>query len=120
MRAMVLGVSGVMFFTWFLAGCCTPRSGCNVEADPTARYQVRPAEYRRAMSERATAKATQEATQPASTQPAALQVLVLSGGGSNGSFGAGFLAGWSQSGQRPKFDVVTGVSVGAILATGAL
>lgn len=43
--------------------------------------------------------------------------LVLTAGGSNGAFAAGFLNGWSQSGQRPNFKVVTGVSSGAMIAT---
>ena len=50
----------------------------------------------------------------------ALNVLELSGGGQNGAFGAGFLKGWRESGKRPEFDLVTGVSTGALLATHAL
>ena len=50
----------------------------------------------------------------------ALNVLSLSGGGQNGAFGAGFLLGWRESGRRPEFDVVGGVSTGALLATHAL
>jgi hypothetical protein len=50
----------------------------------------------------------------------ALNMLSLSGGGQNGAFGAGFLIGWRESGQRPEFDVVSGVSTGALLATHAL
>jgi hypothetical protein len=50
----------------------------------------------------------------------ALNILSLSGGGQNGSFGAGFLIGWRESGRRPEFDVVGGVSTGALLATHAL
>jgi len=42
--------------------------------------------------------------------------LVLSGGGANGAFGAGFLYGWTKSGKRPLFKVVTGVSTGALMA----
>lgn len=42
--------------------------------------------------------------------------LALSGGGSNGAFGAGFLNGWSATGQRPVFKIVTGVSTGALMA----
>ncbi|MEM6679554.1 MAG: patatin-like phospholipase family protein [Pseudomonadota bacterium] len=42
-------------------------------------------------------------------------VLALSGGGADGAFGAGFLAGWTERGDRPVFDVVTGVSTGAII-----
>jgi hypothetical protein len=50
----------------------------------------------------------------------ALNMLSLSGGGQNGAFGAGFLIGWRESGRRPEFDVVAGVSTGALLATHAL
>ncbi len=50
----------------------------------------------------------------------ALNILSLSGGGQNGAFGAGFLKGWRESGRRPEFDVVGGVSTGALLATHAL
>jgi hypothetical protein len=50
----------------------------------------------------------------------ALNMLSLSGGGQNGAFGAGFLIGWRESGQRPEFDLVTGVSTGSLLATHAL
>lgn len=50
----------------------------------------------------------------------ALDLLSLSGGGQNGAFGAGFLVGWRESGQRPEFDIVGGVSTGALLATHAL
>ena len=42
-------------------------------------------------------------------------VLALSGGGADGAFGAGVLAGWTDHGDRPSFDVVTGVSTGAII-----
>ena len=42
--------------------------------------------------------------------------LAISGGGSDGAFGAGVLTGWTQSGTRPEFTVVTGVSIGALIA----
>jgi predicted patatin/cPLA2 family phospholipase len=42
--------------------------------------------------------------------------LALSGGGPNGAFSAGFLKGWTDSGQRPVFKIVTGVSTGAMIA----
>ncbi|NIU87724.1 MAG: patatin-like phospholipase family protein, partial [Nitrosopumilaceae archaeon] len=42
--------------------------------------------------------------------------LLLSGGGSYGAFGAGFLNGWSRSGTRPEFKLVTGISTGALIA----
>ena len=42
--------------------------------------------------------------------------LAISGGGANGAFGAGLLAGWSAAGDRPEFTMVTGVSTGALSA----
>jgi hypothetical protein len=53
-------------------------------------------------------------------QGRALNILSLSGGGQNGAFGAGLLIGWRESGKRPEFDIVGGVSTGALLATHAL
>ncbi len=42
--------------------------------------------------------------------------LAISGGGSNGAFGAGLLNGWTAAGDRPEFTVVTGISTGALIA----
>jgi predicted acylesterase/phospholipase RssA len=43
-------------------------------------------------------------------------LLAISGGAEDGAFGAGLLVGWSESGTRPVFDLVTGVSSGALIA----
>ncbi len=43
--------------------------------------------------------------------------LILSTGGEEGAYGAGFLAGWAATGTRPQFSVITGVSTGALMAT---
>lgn len=42
--------------------------------------------------------------------------LALSGGGTGGAFGAGVLNAWSDLGTRPTFNVVTGISTGAIIS----
>ena len=42
--------------------------------------------------------------------------LAISGGGGDGAYGAGLLAGWTKSGTRPPFEVVTGISTGALTA----
>jgi predicted patatin/cPLA2 family phospholipase len=42
--------------------------------------------------------------------------LAISGGGQNGAFGAGLMNGWTASGQRPEFLMVTGISTGALSA----
>jgi len=44
------------------------------------------------------------------------EYLALSGGADDGAFGAGLLVGWSKRGDRPRFEVVTGVSAGALIA----
>jgi len=48
--------------------------------------------------------------------PASGPWLAISGGGSDGAYGAGVLTGWSEAGTRPEFAVVTGVSIGALIA----
>jgi hypothetical protein len=44
------------------------------------------------------------------------EYLAISGGGENGAFGAGLLVGWTASGTRPQFKLVTGISTGALIA----
>jgi predicted acylesterase/phospholipase RssA len=48
--------------------------------------------------------------------PAVSNLLAISGGAEDGAFGAGLLVGWSDAGTRPVFDLVTGVSSGALIA----
>lgn len=54
------------------------------------------------------------------TEPPVVDVLVISGGGDWGAFGTGVLKGWGSvtapEWRRPSFDVVTGVSTGALIA----
>lgn len=45
-----------------------------------------------------------------------VNALALSGGGEDGAFGAGILCGWSKTGTRPTFRLVTGISTGALMA----
>jgi predicted acylesterase/phospholipase RssA len=64
-------------------------------------------------------KAKYQERAKASPQGAALPVsnlLALSGGADDGAFGAGLLVGWSEHGDRPEFDLVTGISAGALIA----
>src|ERR1700734_3342833 len=42
--------------------------------------------------------------------------LAISSGGDDGAFAAGLLVGWSARGDRSVFNVVTGVSAGALVA----
>jgi hypothetical protein len=45
------------------------------------------------------------------------RLLALSGGGANGAYGAGVIVGWTEHGDRPQFDIVTGISTGALAAS---
>jgi predicted acylesterase/phospholipase RssA len=52
----------------------------------------------------------------AERHPPVSNLLAISGGAEDGAFGAGLLVGWSDAGTRPVFDLVTGVSSGALIA----
>jgi peroxiredoxin len=56
------------------------------------------------------------ARRPRGAPPGTANLLAVSGGGEDGAFGAGLLSGWTQSGRRPVFHLVTGVSTGALTA----
>ena len=45
-----------------------------------------------------------------------VDVLAISGGGANGAYGAGLIYGWTRTGERPEFQLVTGISTGALAA----
>jgi len=92
-----------------LAGCCTSRH-CTGAGQAVTKYHFQPASVRAAFEARGEPK----------SQP--VDILVLSGGGSHGAWGAGVLHGWRENAEHPrprKFQVVTGVSTGALLATHA-
>jgi len=64
-------------------------------------------------------EAESDAVRAGRAAPPVVDVLVISGGGDWGAFGAGVLKGWGRvKGDlaRPRFDVVTGVSTGALIA----
>ncbi|MEL6197180.1 MAG: patatin-like phospholipase family protein [Pseudomonadota bacterium] len=56
------------------------------------------------------------ARMPADAWRRGVKILALSSGAEDGAYGAGILNGWSARGDRPRFDVVTGVSTGAFMA----
>jgi len=65
-------------------------------------------EIKRALGEEAMLAAAQKAGR--------FDMLALSGGAWDGAYGAGILNGWTRSGKRPEFMVVTGVSAGSLIA----
>lgn len=58
----------------------------------------------------------QQEDNPAYHQGDPVYILAISGGGQKGAFSAGLLNGWTASGTRPEFRIVTGVSTGALVA----
>jgi len=111
-----------------LAGCSVPHRGPAVPLDhvdqamplgiPNVRFfadgTLEPL-IGEAMRAAEREKATLQSAGSARPLPPAYY-LAVSGGGANGAFGAGLLNGWSRSGQRPVFNVVTGISTGALIA----
>jgi predicted acylesterase/phospholipase RssA len=77
---------------------------------PDARFYV--SDTNRIYDVAITAYQRSSRTRPAQTR----NFLALSGGGDDGAFGAGLLVGWTAHGNRPEFDMVTGVSTGALSA----
>ena len=69
-----------------------------------------------AMIEEGATMARREAAAAAPGPPPPANFLALSGGGDNGAFGAGLMVGWTAAGTRPKFNAVTGISAGALIA----
>ena len=43
-------------------------------------------------------------------------ILAMSGGGAYGAYTAGVVCGWTETGTRPRFDVITGISTGSLVA----
>lgn len=82
----------------------------------------RPAEspqYRDALPQEAVVLDAQKASyQPPQKPhvPGVVNILALSGGGAYGAYGVGILESWTARGDRPEFDIVTGVSTGALMS----
>ncbi|CEF49309.1 unnamed protein product [uncultured bacterium] len=96
-------------------GCqASPRYACSpVPVAPSPANDRYPAVEKPVADSLAAVLATNAAV-PATT-PRPLQVLVLPGGVDGAPYTSGVLVGWSKTGQRPTFDVVTGVSSGALI-----
>jgi hypothetical protein len=110
----------LLVFTLLLGSCAVvPRAAAPMSADTVAAVAGFPLDIRRVGEdrrgfERRAPRLLALAKQAAGGQP--LNVLALSGGGAGGAFGAGALVGWSRRGTRPEFQIVTGVSAGALIA----
>jgi predicted acylesterase/phospholipase RssA len=102
-----------------LVGCALPRR----DAPPTLFSSAAPLDFPADVRSLSTDRASVEAKSTAalqrlkiSSKEGMVRALVLSGGGASGAFGAGVLVGLSRRQERPQYDVVTGVSAGALIA----
>ena len=111
------------------AGCSHPERLPAVPSEATIRATIpgipnarfRPEEQGEQMLQVAVEAAERERAALGLTAEDGLQLpvahfLAVSGGGEEGAFGAGLLVGWTESGTRPEFRLVTGVSTGALTA----
>ncbi|QDU22693.1 patatin-like phospholipase family protein [Urbifossiella limnaea] len=110
----------VLTVTLIAPGCnrrhCVPaelaeRKYVDVSGGAEARASVGPSRLREVEAE------FQRRTTPAAPPARPYNFLALSGGGFYSAFGVGVLTGWTESGTRPEFDAVTGISSGALIAT---
>jgi predicted acylesterase/phospholipase RssA len=103
--------------------------GCAVErpalsSEKLAARKVEQLGYMKRHAEQVEARLARRMAREAKDPGSCIDILIISGGGDYGAFGAGFLQGWGWStlpgddGRlgRPSFDVVTGVSTGALIA----
>ncbi len=102
-----------------LVGCALPRR----DAPPTLFSSATPVDFPADVRFLSTDRASVETKSTAalrrlrsSSKDGRVRALVLSGGGAGGAFGAGALVGLTRRQERPQYDVVTGVSAGALIA----
>jgi hypothetical protein len=119
-----------------LAACAGALAGCALpeRADPVPAEHVRHAQVLGLPNERFCVtdpadipRIVEEFNQAGRRQRAAFglgprgrlpdgHIIAFSGGGENGAFGAGLACGWTAHGTRPAFNLVTGISTGALTA----
>lgn len=114
--------------TALLAACSSPRRAPAVPSDLADRAVVLNDPALRSWDDTLNAHFGQEIARTANIEVQRLReehpndalppayYLAISGGGSDGAYGAGLLCGWTVTGTRPEFKVVTGISTGALIA----
>jgi predicted acylesterase/phospholipase RssA len=105
-----------------LTGCTTRSRYCppNELTRSSGLIQLSPTDDKSQATEtdllHAAAQRSQSAYDSSAPPCKKMQVLVLSGGGMYGAYSVGVLSGWTATGGRPEFDLVTGISTGALIA----
>jgi len=121
MRRSVVQILPVLMLLLITTGCGKTRAfpvadlGAMqraVPVEPSQPFGVQVQQQSTAM----TAATIQTVAASTANNPKPQTILALSGGGMYGSYTAGVLNGWTKSGQRPVFDVITGISTGGLIA----
>jgi hypothetical protein len=102
-----------------LAGCVTaPRLDTPPAASPSAMPEgfSRPIRSYALDLEFFRSNADQSTIGVRAASDGSTDILALSGGGAGGAFGAGVLVGLTNARTRPRYELVTGVSTGALIA----
>ena len=114
LRGSSLSLVGWVILCVMLAGCVTLPRAPFTEAEQTSASPPGFGQVRYAAEDESLALMLRQSLKP--DAKGEIDALAISGGGANGAYGAGLLYGWSKNGQRPEFQLVTGVSAGALLA----
>ena len=125
----LMSVAVLLIGLGVIAGCSVPERGPAVPQADTARALPLGIANARFFADGDPKAMIDEGNRAAGREQAALRAagkptarllpvsyLAVSGGGDNGAFGAGLMNGWTESGKRPEFKMVTGVSTGALIA----
>ncbi|MGN6626992.1 MAG: patatin-like phospholipase family protein [Tepidisphaeraceae bacterium] len=118
------GAALAMLSAALLCGCADTRPARSLadlladRAASDAQFERENARVMQKLIAEARAKFDAPASQPSAVAPPTIDILIISGGGDWGAFGAGVLKGWGTctTNPRPCFDIVTGVSTGALIA----
>jgi hypothetical protein len=118
MRKVIIGLS-IMFLSLLISSCCGTRiceKPIPIRSDNKNGFEFSKIVLKTHMGKPLT-KAMAIPVLKSGSKP--LNILILSGGGQNGAFGAGFLNGLAdrEDNQNLNFDIVTGISTGAMQAT---
>src|SRR5579859_2022874 len=114
LRGITLSLGRCFILCVMLAGCVTLPRDSFTQADQASASPPGFGQVRYAAEDEALARMLRQSLKP--DAKGEIDALAISGGGANGAYGAGLLYGWSKNGQRPEFQLVTGVSAGALLA----
>jgi predicted acylesterase/phospholipase RssA len=113
LRGSSLSLLGLVFCV-MLAGCVTLPRAPFTQAEQASASPPGFGQVRYTADDESLARMLRQSLKP--DAKGEMDALAISGGGANGAYGAGLLYGWSRNGQRPEFQLVTGVSAGALLA----